>query len=72
MAYYRAYFIGQDRHFVKATDVDVADDDSAILAVRSLLGAHDIEIWERDRKVAKLDGLKNGLTPVAAAGGIAT
>ena len=45
MAYYRAYFIGQDGHFVKATDVDVADDDSAILVVRSLLGAHDIEIW---------------------------
>jgi hypothetical protein len=29
MAYYRAYIVGSDGHFVKAIDIDLADDGTA-------------------------------------------
>ncbi|MDB5620168.1 hypothetical protein [Tardiphaga sp.] len=59
MAHYCVYFFDRDGHSIKVTDVIVKNDVYAILAARSLLGADDIEIWEHDRKVAEIAGLKD-------------
>ncbi|MDB5655305.1 MAG: hypothetical protein JWQ94_2918 [Tardiphaga sp.] len=55
MSHYRAYFIGNDGHFIKATDVVAADDTAAVIAARALIGKHAIELWQRDRKIAQFD-----------------
>ena len=54
MAYYRAYIIGQDGHFQSAVKLDSADDDAAIETAKQLVGGHDVEVWQQDRLVAKL------------------
>lgn len=55
MAHYRAYFIGQDGHFIKARDVVEADDRTAMIAARAMAGLYAIELWERDRKIVRYD-----------------
>ena len=55
MAHYRAYFIGQDGHFFQAIDLDSADDDAAIATSKQFVDGHDVELWQRDRKIARLD-----------------
>jgi hypothetical protein len=59
MTLYRAYCVDQDGHFIKANDIVADDDKAAIFAAGGFLGAHDIEIWERDRKVMRLGGLNS-------------
>jgi hypothetical protein len=54
MPYYRAYIIGRDGHFQKAVDLDCADDKAATEYAKQLVDGHDVELWQRDRKVAKL------------------
>lgn len=54
MADYRAYFLGDDKHFVKVITLSCADDAAAIKAAHALLGAYDIEVWLLDRMVAQL------------------
>jgi hypothetical protein len=34
---------------------DHADDATALIAARKLIDGHDIELWDRDRLVARLD-----------------
>jgi len=31
------------------------DDEAAIVAAKQLVDDHDVELWQRDRKIAKLD-----------------
>jgi hypothetical protein len=54
MAEYRAYIIGTDGHFIKAVDLDCADDEIALQQARQLVDSHDVELWQLDRRVAKL------------------
>jgi len=54
MTYYRAYIIGQDGHFKGAIDLDCADDAAAVESAKQLVNGHDVELWQRDRRVAKL------------------
>jgi hypothetical protein len=58
MAHYKAYFIGHDGHFIKATDVVQTDDAAAIIAARAMIGLHAIELWERDRKIVRFEAAK--------------
>ncbi|MEH2514295.1 hypothetical protein V1291_005649 [Nitrobacteraceae bacterium AZCC 1564] len=51
---YKAYFIGRDGHFFNAKDLLCDSDEVAIEAAKQLVDGHDVELWQRHRKVAKL------------------
>ena len=55
MVDYRVYVIGSDGHFVRAIQLDCPDDNAAIESAKQLIDGHDIELWQEDRKIAKLD-----------------
>ena len=55
MPEYRAYIIGLDGHFYGVVPLDCADDAEAMERAKQLLDGHDIELWQLDRKVARLD-----------------
>lgn len=55
MAHYRAYLIGIDGLFVKSVDLDCADDAAAIESAKQLVDRHDVELWQRDRRIQKLE-----------------
>jgi hypothetical protein len=50
---YRAYLVGSDGHFHKSVVLDEPDDTAAIAAARQLVDGHDVELWQRDRKIAE-------------------
>jgi hypothetical protein len=52
MAEYRAYLIGSDGHFRDAVHLVCADDTEAIGKAKQLVDGHDIELWQRTRKIA--------------------
>jgi hypothetical protein len=51
MAEYRAYLIGSDGHFYDAIPLTCADDAEAIEMAKLLAIDHDVELWQRDRKI---------------------
>jgi len=55
MQHYRVYFIGQGDHFIKSIDLSCADDSAAIESAKQLIDGHDLELWQRDRRVARFD-----------------
>ena len=55
MSHYHAYILGQDGHFVKSVILDCDNDNAAIESAKQLVDGHDVEVWQLDRKVAKLD-----------------
>jgi hypothetical protein len=52
---YRAYLIGSDGHIFEAVEVDMPDDAAAIAAAQQLVDGHDVELRQRDRKIAKFE-----------------
>jgi hypothetical protein len=52
---YRAYLIGSDGHFWKSIALDVPDEAAAIAAAKQLVDGHDVELWQRDRKIGKFE-----------------
>ena len=52
---YRAYLICAEGHFRDVVALDCADDTAASEQARQLVGRHDVELWQRDRKVARFD-----------------
>ena len=44
MAYYRAYTIGRDGHFINAVELDWVNDDAAIEAARKLVDGNYVEL----------------------------
>jgi len=55
MPEYRAYLVGQDGHFFQAVPLVCADDVEAMKEEKHLNDLSEVELWERDRKVAKFD-----------------
>jgi hypothetical protein len=53
MGEYRAYIIGKDAHFVRAIELVCPDDETAKEQAKQLVDGHDIELWQRERLVAK-------------------
>jgi hypothetical protein len=49
---YRAYIIGLDGHFFSALDLKCANDTDATEQAKLLAQNPDVELWQRDRKVA--------------------
>jgi hypothetical protein len=56
MQHYRVYVIGQDGHFIRSIDLSCADDSAAIESAKQLIDGHDLELWQRDRRIARFDG----------------
>jgi hypothetical protein len=52
---YRAYLIGSDGHCWKSIALDVPDEAAAIAAAKQLVDGHDVELWQRDRKIGKFE-----------------
>jgi hypothetical protein len=50
---YRAYMVGADGHFVDAVWLDCADDAEATEKAKQLVDGHDVELWQRARKIAR-------------------
>jgi hypothetical protein len=55
MPEYRVYTIGSDGHFFNVAPLECADDAEAIERAEQLLDGHDIELWQRDRQIARID-----------------
>jgi len=55
MQEYRVYIIGSDGHFRNSLRLECADDDKAIEQAKQFVNGHDVELWQRDRKIARFD-----------------
>jgi hypothetical protein len=55
MLHYRAYLIDSDGNFFDAVPLDCADDNDAMKRAEQLVDGHDVELWQRARKVARYD-----------------
>jgi hypothetical protein len=52
---YRVYVIGPDGHFKRAIQLECPDDNAAIESAKQFIDGADIELWQRDRKIAKFE-----------------
>ena len=55
MAYYRAYVVGSDGKFQIAHSLDCKDDEAAIEAARQFVDGHDVEVWQQNRRITRLE-----------------
>jgi hypothetical protein len=55
MTDYRVYIIGDDGHIVSAIQIDCSDDSAAIQTAKQHINGHDLELWQRDRRIARFD-----------------
>jgi hypothetical protein len=55
MREYRVYIVGSDGHFSNVFPLDCADDGEAMEQAKQLVDGDDVELWQRDRKVATLN-----------------
>jgi hypothetical protein len=60
MAEYRIYVIGADGHFIRAINLNCADDKAAIESAKQFIGDRGLELWQRDRKIATFEKIENG------------
>jgi hypothetical protein len=55
MSDYRVYVVDDDDHIKDRIELDCADDSAAIEYAKQYLNGHDIELWQRDRRIARFD-----------------
>ena len=55
MTYYRAYVVGTDGVFQTAHALDCKDDDAAVEAVKQYVDGHDVEVWQQNRRITRLE-----------------
>ena len=55
MPEYRVYIIGADGHFQSSVPLICPDDETAKEQAEQLVDGHDVELWQRARKVAKFE-----------------
>ena len=53
MPEYRVYIVGLHGHFVDAVLLECADDSEAMEQAKQLVDGHDVELWQRARKIAQ-------------------
>ncbi|MGY0573721.1 hypothetical protein ACTGJ9_023740 [Bradyrhizobium sp. RDM12] len=51
---YRAYIMGEDGRIRGVHELDCASDEEAKAKATQMLDGHDLEVWQRDRRVAVL------------------
>jgi hypothetical protein len=69
MPEYRAYIIGSDGRLFNSVPLECSDDDAAMEHAKNLVDGHDVELWQRDRKIATFHHkpkMKSGLNNSAA------
>jgi hypothetical protein len=54
MPEYRACIIGLDGHILKAVEFICEDDSAAMKKAEQLVDCRNVELWEQNRKVARL------------------
>jgi hypothetical protein len=54
MREYRAYIIGHDGHIQKRFEIYCSDDEEAKDRAKKYVDGHDVELWHRAQKIAKL------------------
>jgi hypothetical protein len=52
MQHYRAYIMGEDGHIHRAVEIVCENDEEAKGKARQLVDGHDVELWQRDRKIS--------------------
>jgi hypothetical protein len=55
MTHCQVYAIGNDGLLFSAIHLDCPDDKAAIESAKQLINDHDIELWQRDRRIAKFE-----------------
>ena len=55
MPEYRAYIVGPDGHFQSSVALECDDDDKAMEQAQQLVDGHDVELWQRARKLARFE-----------------
>ena len=53
---YRAYVMGLDGHILSRIDLVCENDEAAKERAEQLVDGHDVELWQRDRKIATFTG----------------
>ena len=59
MTDYRLYVIGTDGHFEKAVLLDCSNDEAAIESAKQYINGHGVELWQRDRLIARFNASAN-------------
>jgi hypothetical protein len=52
---YRAFILGPDDRVMAAVDLLCENEGEAIKAAKRLVDGHDIELWQRDRKIERFN-----------------
>lgn len=47
-----AYIIGPDGHVIKRVDLALEKEEDAVKRAKGLVDSHDVELWQRDRRIA--------------------
>jgi hypothetical protein len=55
MPTYRAYLINADNRVASYRPIDAESDAEALRAARQFLDACDVEVWDLDRKIGRLE-----------------
>ncbi len=55
MPVYRAYIVGLHGRSIGVVQLEGSDDESAIKSAGRLVDSHDVELWQMDRPIARLD-----------------
>ena len=55
MTVYRAFIVGLHDRSIGVVQLDCIDDESAIKSAAALVGSHEVEVWQIDKPVARLD-----------------
>lgn len=55
MPEYRVYSVGSDGHFFNSVPLECADDAEATEHAKQLVDGHHVELWQRDRKIARFE-----------------
>jgi hypothetical protein len=55
MTEYSVYIIGSDGLFYSAVPLECADDAEAMNQAERLADGHDVELWQRARKIARFE-----------------
>jgi len=62
---YRVYTLGEDGHIKGRAEICCPDDEAALEHAKQLADGHAVELWERDRRIALVDGKDGSATPRA-------
>jgi hypothetical protein len=55
MADYRIYILANNDEVTKRIRIECADDEAAIAVARQYIDGRDVEVWQGDRRILRLD-----------------